>query len=181
MTGLENKLRAALRETAAEIPDDPPPLHLSPVAVSRHATRRAPASQHGARPHWVRRHVARLPSWAAPLAAAAAIVALITTLLTLAPDRPDVEGPSGVPAATTPSGLAGVPLYYVALTQGGKHPEKAGAYANGAEVRATATGAVLARIAMPRPYAFFTQITAAAGDRTFVLLAQKEEIGRAHV
>ena len=31
MTRLENKLRAALRDTAGEIPDDPPPLRLPPA------------------------------------------------------------------------------------------------------------------------------------------------------
>jgi len=166
VTGLENKLRAALRETADEIPDDPPPLHLSPLAVSRHAAGRRPARQHRAKRHW--------PAWAAPLAAAAAIVALVVASLTLAPDRPNVEGPSTGQVTTTPSGLAGVPPYYVALTITGKDPGKAGAYANAAEVRATATGAVLARITVPRPYAFFTQVTAAAGDRSFVLLAEEQ-------
>ena len=58
---LEDKLRNALRETAGEIPDDPPPpLRLSPLAVSRQPARRRPAKPHG--PRW--------PSWAAPLAAA---------------------------------------------------------------------------------------------------------------
>ena len=143
MTGLENKLRAALRETAGEIPDDPPPLRLSPLAVSRHTARRRPAKQHWAQ-RWAQQHRARWPAWAAPLAAAAAIVALVAASLTLVHDRPNVEGPSTGGGTTTPSSLAGVPPYYVALTLRA-HDLPTDPYATGAEVRATATGTVLAR------------------------------------
>ncbi len=41
-----------------------------------------------------------------------------------------------------------------------------------ATVRATATGAVIARITPPRPYAGFDAVTGAADDRTFVLWAR---------
>jgi hypothetical protein len=169
VTGLENKLRAALRETAGEIPDDPPPLRLSPLAVSRPPARRRPAKQ-----HWAQQHGARWPAWAAPLAAAAAIVALVVASLTLVHDRPNVEGPSTGQATTTPSGLAGVPPRYVALVtpQLNTNPNLASAPA--AEVRATATGAVLARVVPLRPYVSFTAVTAAADDRTFVLAARKK-------
>jgi Tol biopolymer transport system component len=44
--------------------------------------------------------------------------------------------------------------------------------ATAAEVRATATGAVLARIAVPRPYTDFAGVSAAADDRTFVPVAE---------
>lgn len=160
---LEDKLRNALRETAGEIPDDPPPLRLSPLAVSRHSVRRRPAKQ-----PWT-----RWPPWAAPLAAAAAIVALAAALLTLAPDRPNVEGPSNSQGTTTPSGPAAVPPYYVALTS----PGDADVYngdATAAEVRATPTGAVLARVVPPKPYVHFAGVTAAADDRTFVLVAEEK-------
>ena len=169
MTGLENKLRAALRETAGEIPDDPPPLRLSPLAVSRRSASQRPAQQHWAQQHW-----ARWPAWAAPLAAAAAIVALVVASLTLVHDRPDVEGPSTGQATTAPPGPAAVPPYYVALTIRGSHPDVYASDATAAEVRATATGAVLARITVPRPYAYFAGLTAAADDRTFVLVAQEK-------
>jgi len=43
-----------------------------------------------------------------------------------------------------------------------------------AEVRATATGAVLARVVPPRPYVHFSGVTAAADDRTFVLVAEEK-------
>jgi hypothetical protein len=169
VTGLENKLRAALRETAGEIPDDPPPLRLSRLAVSRRS-----ASQRLAQRHWAQRHWAQWPPWAAPLAAAAAIVALVVASLTLAPDHPNVEGPSTGQVTTTPPGLAGIPPYYVALTIRGSHPDVAAADATAAEVRATATGAVLARITVPRPYAYFSGVTAAADDRTFILVAEEK-------
>ena len=38
MTGLENKLRAALRDTAGEIPDDPPPPWLPPASTDEAVT-----------------------------------------------------------------------------------------------------------------------------------------------
>ena len=41
-----------------------------------------------------------------------------------------------------------------------------------AELRSTQTGAVLAKVTPPEPYASFTGVTAAADDRTFVLSAQ---------
>src|SRR6185437_859284 len=121
---LEDKLRNALRETAGEIPDEPPPLRLTPLAVSRHQARQRSANQHGAKQPWTQRHGPRWPAWAAPLAAAAAIVGLVAVLLTVVHDRPNVEGPSGQGSATA-SGLAGVPPYYVALTIRGNYPDPA--------------------------------------------------------
>jgi hypothetical protein len=170
---LEDKLRNALRETAGEIPDDPPPLRLTRLAVSRHQARQRSANQHGAKQPWTQRHGPRWPAWAAPLAAAAAIVGLVAVLLTVVHDRPNVEGPSGQ-GSTTASGLAGVPPYYVALTIRGNYPDPAAADSTAAEVRATATGAVLARIAVPRPYVHFSGVTAAADDRTFILVAEEK-------
>jgi hypothetical protein len=171
---LEDKLRTALRETAGEIPDDPPPpLRLSPLAVSRQHDRQRPAKQHGAKQPRTQRHGPRWPAWTAPLAAAAAIVGVVAVLLTVVHDRPNVEGPSGQ-GSTTASGLAGVPPYYVALTIRGNYPDPAAVDSTAAEVRATATGAVLARIAVPRPYVHFSGVTAAADDRTFILVAEEK-------
>ena len=70
MTPLQDKLRAALRETADEIPAQVPPLHLSPQPRTSH---------NGHNGH--NGHGARWRAWAAPLAAAALVVAAI------APDR----------------------------------------------------------------------------------------------
>ena len=60
MTPLQNKLRAALRETADEIPAQPPPLRLSPHPG---------ASRNGRNARW--------RAWATPLAAAALVLATV--------------------------------------------------------------------------------------------------------
>jgi hypothetical protein len=46
--------------------------------------------------------------------------------------------------------------------------------ATAAEVRATTTGAVLARVVPPKPYVHFAGVAAAADDRTFVLVAEEK-------
>lgn len=149
MTALEDKLRAALRGTAGEIPGSPPPLDLSrDQAKGNRASRR-----------WI--------SWAAPLAAAAMVVAVVAASLAVTGGMPHHR-------ASTPADYSGVPPYYVALTIRGNYPDVNAANSTAAEVRATATGAVLARIAVPKPYAFFAGVTAAADDRTFVLVAEEK-------
>lgn len=99
--------------------------------------------------------------WLAPVAAAGAAVALLAAC----------SGGSAQAAGQTtakPPVQVSVPPYYVALV--GSQPE----YpmdpppADVAVVRATTTGAVLARITPPWPYTF-TSVTGAADDRTFVL------------
>ena len=67
-SGLENKLRAALRDTAGEIPADPPPAAAAPGRA------RAP-------PRPVRPGQRRWISWAAPLAAAAVVLAVVAASL----------------------------------------------------------------------------------------------------
>ena len=159
MTPLEDTLRAALRETAGEIPADPPPLRLSP--------RRRPAGR-GLRRAWV--------AWAAPLAAAAVVVAVVAASLAVTGGKPRPPAATPRPATSAtyaPVGPDGIPLYYVALTTRGQAQEY-GTAATTAEVRATATGAVLATVVPPKPYATFTGITAAADDRTFVLVAEEK-------
>ena len=156
MTSLQDKLRAALRETADEIPAEAPPLYLNPQPR---------ASQHRRHP----RRNPRWPAWAAPLAAAALVTAAVAGSLTVAGSlrhQPAAAGPAASPD--------GVPPYYVALTVPGTYRDiYAREDGTAAEVRATATGAVLARIAVPRPYVQFAAVTAAADDRTFVLVAEE--------
>jgi len=161
MTPLENKLRAAFRETADEIPAAAPPLHLSPQQR---------AGQHRRHPRWNTRWNTRWHAWAAPLAAAALVMAAVAGSLTVAGSlrhQPGAAGPSAVPD--------GVPPYYVALTVPGTYTDiYTGGDGTAAEVRATATGAVLARITVPKPYVQFAAVTAAADDRTFVLVAEEK-------
>jgi hypothetical protein len=157
MTPLQNKLRAALRETADEIPAQPPPLDLSPrPRASRNAGWRA---------------------WAAPLAAAALVLAAVGVSLAVAANLKHQPA-----AARAQAGQAGVPAYYVALITAAKPQSDVGndlgasslAY-SAAELRSTQTGAVLARITPPKPYVSFTGVTGASDDRTFVLSAQGPE------
>jgi len=157
MTPLQNKLRAALRETADEIPALPPPLDLSP---------RPRASRN-----------ARWRAWAAPLAAATLVLAVVGVSLAVAANLKHQPA-----AARAQASRAGVPAYYVALIAAAKPQSDVGndlgasslAY-SAAELRSTQTGAVLARITPPKPYVSFTGVTGASDDRTFVLSAQGPE------
>jgi dipeptidyl aminopeptidase/acylaminoacyl peptidase len=76
--------------------------------------------------------------------------------------------PATLQAATAAPVQLSVPPYYVALIGSGPEQELAPPPADVAVVRATATGAVVARITPPRPYTF-AAVTGAADDRTFVL------------
>jgi hypothetical protein len=155
MIPLEDKLRAALRETADEIPAIPPPLRLSPPL----APRRGPVPLPLPLPRrWI--------SWATPLAAAAVVLAVVAASLAL------TGGPRRT--ASAPADTGSVPPYYVALTAPA-YPDVYAGNATVAEVRATVTGAVLAKVVPPRPYVAFTGVTAAAGDRAFVLAAQETD------
>jgi len=160
MTPLENKLRVAFRGTADEIPAEPPPLYLSPQPRARRHARQSKRR--------TMRH-ARWHAWAAPLAAAVLVTAAVAGSLTVAGTLKHQPGAAGPPASPD-----GVPPYYVALTVPGTYTDiYAREDGTAAEVRATATGAVLARIAVPRPYVQFAAVTAAADDRTFVLVAEE--------
>jgi hypothetical protein len=158
MTPLEQRLRAAIRETADEIPADPPPLRLN-----------RPGRQGMSPGGRTARHRGRAwRAWGTPLAAAAVVFAVIAASLALT-GGPAVTGPGPAGPQTGP---ASVPPYYVALVTGHGAPSAPGTLGVAAEVRATLTGAVLARIVPPKPYVTFTGVTAAADDRTFVLAAQ---------
>jgi hypothetical protein len=156
MTTLQDKLRAAFRETADEISAEAPPLHLSPQPR---------VGQNGRHTRW--------RAWAAPLAAAGLVIAVVVGVLTVAGSlkhEPVTAGP--------PAGPYGVPAYYVALITAKPRSDVGNDLASSswtdtaAELRSTQTGAVLAKITPPEPYASFTGVTAAADDRTFVVSAQ---------
>jgi hypothetical protein len=157
MTQLEDRLRAAIRAKADDIPADTVPLLRLPrpgpgflsLAHRGGESKRPPAARFSRR-------------WLAPAAAAVLVTAVAAGSVAVA---------GALRGRQQPTALAlGVPRYYVALTG----PVR-GRYQTGrtAEVRATATGAVLARVTPPRPYAGFNGVTAAADDRTFVLAALK--------
>jgi len=151
MTPLENKLRQAVRAKAGEVPPGAvPPLRL-------------PARPLADRRRW---------GWAVPIAAAAAVAAVIAVSFAIASVIYQ-----GRPAARPSGPFAALPRYYVTLTftGDGQCCGRGGLYAPKTEavVRATATGRALATITPPRPYGTFVGVTAAADDRTFVLAAQE--------
>ncbi len=200
MTGtITNRLRDALNEVADEIPAGSVPMLRLPDAAQhelpRHISLRSPGATPGARrlraapgdgardgagrdrhdrpDTWTRRLLV-------PLGAAAAVavaVAAVTTAAALAghprpakpgPARP---GPAGPAAVANPR--AQVPPFYVTLagtSGGGPHVNPLAHPA--AELRATATGAVLGSIGAPRGYQGYVAVSAAASDRSFVLAAQ---------
>jgi hypothetical protein len=151
MNTVEDRLRAALRETAGEVtPQSVPPLRL-----------------HGARRRWA--------SWMTPLAAAASVTVVVAASLAI-----PTALHSGHQSASRPAGpFAGLPPYYVVLT--GKKPNLKPSIAQLfiAQVRATATGKVLASLTAPKPYGTFTA-AAAGNDHTFVLAANKWKVMRAN-
>ena len=169
MTPLEDRVRDAIRAKAAEVPPGSvPPLRLP-------ARRRSPFSlTHGGRerPGGPAARARAGRAWAAPLAAAAGVAAVLAVVFALTGVIH-----SGRSANGHPSGLAALPRYYVALTFTSDEPF--GGYGQlstpqtKAVIRATATGRALATVTPPWPYGTFAGVSAAAGDRTFVVAAQK--------
>jgi len=153
----EDRLRAALLETAEQIPPGAvPPLELPAGVQSRIRSRQRPAG--------------RPRRWLAALSAAAAVCVIISLSFTLA----------GRPSRVPPTGqLAEFPPYYVALQQApgcGTCGHGSGSYYTNpdrAVVRSTVTGRTLTTIAAPRPYGTFAFVQGTADAREFILGAQR--------
>ncbi|HEY7265786.1 MAG TPA: hypothetical protein VH589_30405 [Trebonia sp.] len=144
---VEDQIRAATR-AEAETLREVRPLRL-PAPGAQPA---GPGS--GARP----RRARRFRPWIAPVAAAAAVIALAISLV-LVRDIPNGR----VVYRPGPAAVAGsVPRYYAATISVGR--------ANGVIVNDTFTGARLATV-KPPPRRSFGYVTAAADDRTFVVEA----------
>jgi hypothetical protein len=159
MNTVEDRLRTALRGTAGEItPQSVPPLRL-------HGARRRGVAGPMARRRWA--------AWLTPLAAAAAVIAVVAASLAIS-----ATFHGGHRAARRPAGpFAGLPPYYVALAVKKPHLKPTIAQRQFAQIRATASGAVLASVTPPKPYGTFS--AAAADDgRTFVLAANKWKVTR---
>jgi hypothetical protein len=159
MTSVEDRLRAATRAAAGTVaPDSAPPLRL-PQEPGR-----AGVAGRGRR-SW--------PRTVAPIAAAAAVLAVLAASLALTHAMGPHAHSRRLPAGTVPLSAAprfagaAVPAYYVAL-----EPGPLAAASTRAVVRATATGAALATVRPLRPYYAFSAVSGAADDRTFVLAAQ---------
>jgi hypothetical protein len=180
MNTLEDRIRSAVAQTAEEIA----PGSIRPLSLNGHAAlgRRARAGR-AAR---AGRGSARWPRVLIPVAAAASVIAVVAASLAITGNLRDgrsaaVRAHAGQPpaarsqpgkgpqivSAADRAALASVPAFYVALSPGFMGMN------NRAQVRATATGAVLATVAAPAPYNTFSWVSAAADDRTFVLAAQE--------
>jgi hypothetical protein len=146
-----DQVRAATRIAAAVITADKvPPLRLDESPGSHALARRT------------------RPAWVAPLAAAAAVVIVVVGCVAAGSwltrsGNGQSSNPDALKQGASAASYAGLPAYYVAV-----------ANASSAVVRATATGATLARITTRTP---FVGVTGAADDRTFVLDAQRQVMG----
>ncbi len=165
MNRLEDRLERDLRAQAEHItPSSVPRLRLPGPAGDRAQTSRRRAAWH------------RWWPWFAPVAAAAAVVAVVAASLAISGALSGHQ-PGNRPARRGP--FSGVPPYYVALAV--KHPNLQPTIAQRqfAEIRATATGAVLAVVTAPKPYGTFSA-AAAGDDHTFVLAANKWKVQHAN-
>jgi hypothetical protein len=153
MNTTEDRLRAAAQAAAGTVaPGSAPPLHL-PGQPARRFGIPGPRRRGG----WRR--------GAAPLAAAASVIAVVAASLAI---TSGARAPAPGTAAARAAALASVPPYYVALT--GSTADLTAHWH--AAVRATVTGTALATVSPPRPYRTFSWVSGAADDRTFVLAAQ---------
>jgi hypothetical protein len=153
VNSVEDQVRAATR-AQADLLREVRPLQLPAEAAAGHGL--SPA----ARP----RRARRMKIWIAPLAAAAAVVALVTATLLIR----NISNAPVVPATPTaiPPGTAGVPEYYMALPGGDNFANSPGATT--AVLGNTFTGREVLSV-RPSGADKFVSVMAAADDRTFVL------------
>jgi hypothetical protein len=156
MSREEDAIRATTRAIAAAV-REVPPLVLEPAPGELHSPGRT------ARRGRPVRSGPRLRSWLAPVAAAAAVVAVAVSLVLIRGNQNE----GAVPQLTPTVALAGgVPRYYVALDP----VTVKGSGANGLLAGDAATGQTLARV-KPPAHMSYASVTAAADDRTFLAFA----------
>ena len=154
MTSVEDRVHAAMSAAAdanlaARQIRSAPPLRLPPGPAT--GDRRQPAPR-----RWIH--------WAAPLAAAAAVIALAISTVLVKGAQNDGAVPLRPTASTGPAvsaGPDGVPRYYVAQGKG-----------NHVVAGDSVTGKILANLALPVRKgftSFFLGVTAADDDRTFAV------------
>ena len=156
MSTVADRTRAAMDAITSQV-SDAPPLRLPPPAAPVSARRRrAPRPRR------------RRATWLAPLAAAAAVIAVAVSLVV-------VRGtPAGPPApAAKPAGApVSFPDYYLTFNQ----PVSDETTPVGLVLRQTLTGKTLFTLKPPRGLSF-AGITGAADDRTFVADAHRDPYG----
>lgn len=157
MNTIEDRLRAATKAAADTVaPGSAPPLKLPEEPGGFGWLRGGP------------RRPAGWPGWLAPAAAAAAVAAVVVASQVISGA---FDGHQQATTSVTPA-EAGVSSYYVALrfsrgTRCCDTPKTWAAVVN------TATGAVLATVAPPKPYVTFAGVSGAGDGRTFVVAAQR--------
>jgi hypothetical protein len=161
---LESRLRAELRAESELIrPGGIPPLSL-PGRNGRQAASPPVRDRRGS------------PGWLTPLAAAAAVLAVVAGALTVS--RVTAGGPAPRPATGT--AYSHLPPYYavtvsgnvVSYTSGGTHYESQ-VLGRSVQIRVTATGGLAATISPPGAYNDFVVMSGTADGRTFVLGAER--------
>jgi hypothetical protein len=163
MSTLETRLRAAAKATAEEIvPGSIPPLSLA------EPQRRRPgrAGRGRGRTGW--------PRILIPLAAAASVIAVVATSLAI---TGGTHAHRPTKATSHASVIASLPPFYVMLT--GNNPNRTILQPQHAVIRATSSGATLARITPPSPYGTFVSVAGAGDGHTFVLAAERWAVRRA--
>jgi hypothetical protein len=162
VSALEDRIRRDLRAESGQItPDSLPDLRL--------------AGRPGDRGGWRGGGPRAWTAWAKPLAAAAAVIAVIAGALALS----RVIG-GQPPVAGIPPDYSAAPAYYAYGVQGDlysdvSHGTQYGASVQGryVKVRATGTGTLLATVTPPKPYNDFSVLTGAASGRAFVFGAMR--------
>jgi hypothetical protein len=151
---LEDRLQAELR-TESELIEGVPELRLPGSGRPWH------------RPGRARR---RWPAWVTPLAAAAAVLAVVIGTLTAVRtlSGPAAHSPAGATSGAAVTLSGGVTDY----TSGGTRYSSS-VPGRAIQVRATATGAVVATVHPPAPYNDFAVLTGTPDGRTFVFGAER--------
>jgi RNA polymerase sigma factor (sigma-70 family) len=158
---LEDAIRRTLRARASEVPPSLPALDLRPRPASDRNNRVAYRRWTSAQLRW--------------LGSAAIVITALAVLAGVLLGRG--SAPKSNPVPTVVPSLAAilksVPPYYVALANNRTVGRNTPLRAKVATVRNTATGAVIATVRAPAAYGAFTEVSGAANDRTFVLLAAR--------
>jgi hypothetical protein len=163
VTALEEQLRAGLRAEAEIITPD----SIGDLRLPGHPERPPGTLRRGGPRRW--------PAWVKPLAAAAAVAAVVGGTFAVAGSIPGV--PSGGHARAL---FTQPPAYYAYTVQGDIYNYSAQGTQYSAsvpgrylKVRATGTGNLLASVSPPKPYNDFSLVTADASGGVFVLGAAR--------
>jgi hypothetical protein len=156
MNPIEDQVRAATRAEASTM-REVRPLRLPPEAAPRSA----------ARSRFAARRPRRWQGWLAPVTAAAVVIALAISLVTIR----DSSNGRVVPATSPVTAAGGLPNYYVTLSSrtGAQAIGKKNFAPNDLVVGDARTGRQLTTLTPPKGSTFFGVTAAADDDRTFVV------------